>query len=516
MPRIPFTVDLPLDPEPGEPDEEARPDAKPAPQRTGERLSRDADRDEPPVYSVTRLTREIRQVLEGALGTVVVEGEVSNFKAAASGHWYFNLKDEGAQIRCIMFRQAAQGVRFQVEDGLLVRLRGRVTVYEARGEYQIQALVLEPQGVGALQLAFEQLKARLEAEGLFDPARKRPLPFLPRRIGIVTSPQGAAIRDMLTVLERRFPGLPVLIYPARVQGAGAAAEIAEGIAALGRLAAEQAIDVLIVGRGGGSAEDQWAFNEEPVARAIHASRIPVISAVGHEVDFTIADFVADVRAATPSAAAELAVPNRADLQAMAGTLRTQLANRVRGRIERLRERREALRARLSSPEAGVNQLQQRLDDLQGRLGTAQAVLMRHVAGRVRAGRDQLLMLRPDRLTPQSRELVRGLHRRLRPALRMHLSRLRERVEAQAGLLDSLSPLTVLGRGYAVPLTAAGKPLRSVGQAHVGDAVTLRLSDGEVDTRVEAVHPEPVDAPAPDAQAPDAPAGPARRSGPGRR
>jgi exodeoxyribonuclease VII large subunit len=513
MPRIPFTVDLPLDPEPGEPEDGPRPDAKPAPKRTGERLPRDTDKsaerlprdtdksagrlprdadpsDEPAVYSVTRLTREIRQVLESALGTVVVEGEVSNFKAAASGHWYFNLKDEGAQIRCIMFRQAAQGVRFQVEDGLQVRVRGRVTVYEARGEYQIQALVLEPQGVGALQLAFEQLKAKLEAEGLFDPARKRPLPFLPRGIGIVTSPQGAAIRDMLTVLERRFPGLPVLIYPARVQGAGAAQEIAAGIAALGRLAEEQALDVLIVGRGGGSVEDLWAFNEEAVARAIHASRVPVISAVGHEVDFTIADFVADMRAPTPSAAAELAVPNRADLLAAAGALRTQLVNRVRGWIERLRERRESLRARLSSPEAGVYQLQQRLDDLSGRLQTAQAVRLRQIAERVRGGRDKLLLLRPDRLMPQSRETVRGLERRLRPALRTHLARLRERLEAQAGLLDSLSPLTVLGRGYAVLLTAAGKPLRSVRQAAPGDALAVRLHDGGLDTRVEAVHPEP--------------------------
>ena len=478
MPRVPFTVDLPPAAPAGEAEAEAR--AAPAP-------------DELAVYSVSRLTREIRRVLEGALGTVVVEGEVSNFKAASSGHWYFNLKDEGAQIRCIMFRQAAQGVRFAVEDGLQARVRGRITVYEARGEYQIQVLVLEPQGVGALQLAFEQLKRRLEAEGLFDPAHKRPLPYLPRRIGIVTSPQGAAIRDMLTVLDRRFPGLPVLIYPAKVQGAGAGAEIAAGIAALNGLAEAQAIDVLIVGRGGGSVEDLWAFNEEPVARAIYGSGIPVISAVGHEVDFTIADFVADVRAPTPSAAAELAVPNRADLLAAAGALRTQLTNRMRASIDRLRERREALRARLGSPEAGVNQLKQRVDDLDGRLGTAQAVHFSRVGERVREAREKLLMLRPDRLTPQSRERVRQLERRIRPALRSHLSRLRERWQARAGLLDSLSPLTVLGRGYAVTLTAAGKPLRSVSQVAPGDPLAVRLQDGRLDTRVEAVHPEPAPA-----------------------
>jgi exodeoxyribonuclease VII large subunit len=474
MPRVPFTVDLPLLPPDMEPEEHA------------EVLQ---VREGPAAYSVSSLTRQIRQVLEGALGTVVVEGEVSNFKAAASGHWYFNLKDEGAQIRCIMFRQAAQGVRFRVEDGLQVRVRGKVTVYEARGEYQIQALVLEPQGIGALQLAFEQLKKKLEEEGLFAPGRKRPLPFLPRRIGIVTSPQGAAVRDIITVLDRRFPGLPVLIYPAKVQGAGSAEEVAAGIDALNALAEDQEIDVLIVGRGGGSVEDLWAFNEEVVARAIYASRLPVISAVGHEVDFTIADFVADVRAPTPSAAAELAVPNRDDLLATAGALRTQLTNRVRGLTERLQERREALRARMGSPEAGVNQLKQRVDDLHSRLSTAHGVNMRAVAERVRGARDRLLIFRPDRLTPQSREIVRQLERRLRPAMRTHLARLSERLESQAGLLSSLSPLMVLGRGYAVPLTSAGKPLRSIQQVKAGDALAVRVKDGTVDTRVETIRPE---------------------------
>jgi exodeoxyribonuclease VII large subunit len=494
MPRIPFTVDLPGAPEAGEPSPRGEQPAGPPPGPSGPKRA-----SEPPVYTVSRLTREIRQVLEGALGSVTVEGEVSNFKAASSGHLYFNLKDETAQIRCIMFRQAAQGLRFQVEDGLQVRLRGRVTVYEARGEYQIQVLLLEPQGVGALQLAFEQLKRKLEAEGLFDPARKRPLPFLPRRIGIVTSPTGAAIRDMLTVLERRFPGLPVLIHPAKVQGQGAAEEIAAGIATLNRLAAERQIDVLIVGRGGGSAEDLWAFNEEVVARAIHASHVPVISAVGHEVDFTIADFVADVRAPTPSAAAELAVPNRADLLAAAGGLRGQLVHRVSGLLERLRERREGWRARLGSPADLVEQLTQRLDDLGGRMSLAATVRLGRAQERVREGRDKLLLLRPDRLTPMSRAAVRQLEGRLAPALRAHLARLRERLETQAGLLDSLSPLTVLGRGYAVPLTAAGGALRSVAQVDAGDAVTLRLKDGRLDTRVEQVHPEP--APAADAPQP---------------
>jgi exodeoxyribonuclease VII large subunit len=485
MSRIPFSVDLPAD---AEPSSAANPDGAGTP-------GQPKRAEEPPVYSVSRLTREIRHVLESALGSVTVEGEVSNFKAAASGHLYFNLKDEGAQVRCIMFRQAAQGLRFQVEDGLQARVRGRVTVYEARGEYQIQVLLLEPQGVGALQLAFEQLKRKLEAEGLFDPARKRPLPFLPRGIGIVTSPQGAAIRDMLTVLERRFPGMPVLICPARVQGQGAAEEVAAGIATLNRLAKEQQLDVLIVGRGGGSVEDLWAFNEEVVARAIHASRLPVISAVGHEVDFTIADFVADVRAPTPSAAAELAVPNRVDLLATAGGLRGQLVHRISHLLERLRERQEGLRARLGSPEALLDQLAQRADDLAGRLAQAQAVRLGHARERVREGRDKVLILRPDRLTPLSRAAVRQWEHRLAPALRGHVARLGERVHAQAGLLDALSPLTVLGRGYAVPLTEGGRTLRSVTQAGVGDEVRLRLKDGELDTRVEAVR-RSSDAPSP--------------------
>lgn len=476
MSRIPFTVDVPAAPDSLQSGRESAP---PAPKRAGD----------PPVYTVSRLTREIRQVLEGALGNVTVEGEVSNFKAAASGHLYFNLKDEAAQIRCIMFRQAAQGLRFQVEDGLQVRVRGRVTVYEARGEYEVQVLLLEPQGVGALQLAFEQLKRRLEAEGLFDPARKRPLPFLPRRIGIVTSPHGAAIRDMLTVLERRFPGMPVLICPTRVQGQGAAEEVAAGIATLNRLAEEQQLDVLIVGRGGGSVEDLWAFNEEVVARAIHASALPVISAVGHEVDFTIADFVADVRAPTPSAAAELAVPNRADLLATAGGLRGQLVHRITSLLERLRERQEGMRARLGSPEPLLAQLTQRADDLGGRLAQAQSVRLNHARERVREGRDKVLMLRPDRLTPLSRAAVRQWEHRLAPALRGHVARLRDRMQAQAGLLDSLSPLTVLGRGYAAALTADGRALRSVSQVIVGDEVRLRLKDGGLDTRVETVHPE---------------------------
>lgn len=265
------------------------------------------------IYQVSELTREIRNVLEERFPEVWVEGEISNFRPAGSGHFYFSLKDDQSQIRVVMFRGAQSGLRFRPENGLAVLCYGRLTVYEPRGEYQVIIEHMEPKGIGARELAFEQLKKKLEGEGLFDPSRKRPIPYLPRRVGIVTSPTGAVIRDMIHVLTRRFPNIRVLLNPVVVQGEGAAGEIAQAITEMNE---RDDVDVLIVGRGGGSIEDLWAFNEEVVARAIGVSRIPVISAVGHETDFTIADFVADLRAPTPSAAAELAVPVKEDLLLM--------------------------------------------------------------------------------------------------------------------------------------------------------------------------------------------------------
>jgi exodeoxyribonuclease VII large subunit len=468
MADVPFTVDLD-DAPPSKPGGAARGSAEPA------------------VYTVSQLTRRIRQLLEGALPTVSVQGEIGNLKIAASGHVYFNLKDSQAQIRCVMFRAAAQSLRFAPEEGLLVVARGRLSVYEARGEYQVQVLALEPQGVGALQLAFEQLKRRLESEGLFDPARKRPLPFLPRRIGIVTSLQGAAIRDMLTVLERRFPGLPILIAPAAVQGTGAAAEIAAALAALNRVAEAQHLDVIIVGRGGGSAEDLWAFNEEAVARAIHASAVPVISAVGHEIDFTIADFVADVRAPTPSAAAEIAVPSRTELIAAVGSLKAQLTHRAAGAVSLGRERWSHLRARLGSPEAILRQTALRLDDLNERMAQGRAVVLRQSRERILYSRQRLLALRPDRTIAVYGAVAAQARRALAPALTRHLGRLRERLQGKMGLLDSVSPLAVLGRGYAIVQDGAGKPLRSVKGVEPGDDVSVRLRDGSLETEVREVH-----------------------------
>jgi len=488
MPRIPFEADPGSDPappagtvavqQPSKANKSAEPGKDGAPSAFGAGQEK--------VWSVAQLTRQIRQVLEGSLGALAVEGEISNFRGATSGHLYFNLKDRDAQIRCVMFRAAAQSLRFQVEDGLQVIVRGKVTVYEQRGEYQLQVALLEPKGAGALQLAFEQLKKKLEAEGLFAPERKRALPFLPRGIGIVTSPQGAAVRDMITVIGRRFPGMPILIAPAVVQGEQAGREVAQAIAALNRLAKREKIDVIIVGRGGGSVEDLWAFNEEVVARAIFASKLPIISAVGHETDFTIADFVADLRAPTPSAAAELAVPNRRDLLVTVRQWRRRLFGRLDTVLNWRLEQWESLRARLGSPETRLQQAGQRVDDLRERLGQGLHVHRRHLAQRYAKARELLLGFRPDRLIPLHRREARTLSRRLGPALRRHVARLRERAQGAMQRLDSVSPLAVLGRGYGIVQDTQGRVVRSVDQVAIGDSLDVRLRDGSVGANVRDV------------------------------
>jgi exodeoxyribonuclease VII large subunit len=485
MPRIPFEA------EPGVPDPSnaRRPNAErsaPNSSDPGKTGAAPWAADKEKVWTVSQLTRQIRQVLEGSLGALAVEGEVSNFRAAASGHLYFNLKDRDAQIRCVMFRAAAQSLKFQVEDGLHVVVRGRLTVYEQRGEYQLQVVLLEPKGAGALQLAFEQLKRKLEAEGLFAAERKRPIPFLPRRVGIVTSPHGAAIRDMITVIGRRFPGMPILICPATVQGDQAAGEIAASIATLNRLARREQIDVIIVGRGGGSVEDLWAFNEEPVARAIFASKVPIVSAVGHETDFTIADFVADLRAPTPSAAAELVVPNRIDLLVTVREWRRRLFRRLKTELARDVEQWEGLRARLGSPQARLEQAELRVDDHRERLGQGLHVHRRHLSQRYAKARELLLGFRPDRQIPLHRREARALSRRLGPALRRHVRRLRERAEAAVQRLDAVSPLAVMGRGYGIVQDAQGRIVRSVDQVSVGDNLDVRLRDGSLDAGVRGV------------------------------
>jgi exodeoxyribonuclease VII large subunit len=380
-----------------------------------------------------------------------VAGEASNVKYHQSGHVYFNLKDPGASLRCVLFRGLAARLKFRIEDGASLVLFGRVSVYESTGTYELIVERAEPKGVGALQLAFEQMKAKLEKEGLFDPARKRPLPFLPAAVGIVTSPTGAALRDVLTVIDRRFPRARLVIYPCRVQGEGAAAEVVEAIRAAN---ARAEVEVLIVGRGGGSAEDLWTFNEEAVARAIAASALPVVSAVGHEVDITIADLVADRRALTPSEAAELVLPKLSDVEDGLASLRQRLRTALRGDLDVLWERVKALGATrvLRDPMDRIRQAEQRLDDVASRL-----------------------------------PLV----------LQGKLAVARARLTGLAGRLEGLSPLRVLARGYSVTMleprdaeaargrgAAPARIVKSAKDAKPGDRLRTRLGEGEIRSRVE--------------------------------
>ena len=434
--------------------------------------------------TVTELTADIRVVLESGFGDVLVEGELSNCRVWQTGHMYFTLKDSGAQLRGVMFRSAVRQLRFRAEDGCHVIARGRLSVYDTKGEYQIICESLEPKGLGALQLAFEQLKKRLDQAGLFDPARKRPLPRLPRKIGVVTSLDGAAIRDILSVLSKRYPQAHVVIRPARVQGEGAAADIARGLRMIARV---DGVDVVIVGRGGGSIEDLWAFNEEAVARAIAASPVPVISAVGHETDVTIADFVADLRAPTPSAAAECVVARRdefvAHIDRQAGRLRAALDRRLlqlRSRVQTLDSSRGLARVPATLALRGRHL---------GELGR----LVRHaLAERVRlSGRRLTLAARalerhdPRRRMEATRTRLVAADGRLKAASDRRRARAASALGSLAGRLDSLSPLSVLGRGYAVCWDhTRTHVIRRAAQVAPGDTVRVTLGEGELACQVK--------------------------------
>ncbi|MFZ3217564.1 MAG: exodeoxyribonuclease VII large subunit [Candidatus Acidiferrales bacterium] len=478
-------------------------------------------------WKVSELTAHIRELLETALPEVWVEGEVSNCHMAQSGHCYFTLKDAKSQIRCVCFRDQMRGMKFKPEDGLHITVRGALSVYDARGEYQIYVTQIEPVGLGALQLAFDQLKKKLEQEGLFAAARKKPLPVLPRCIGVITSPTGAAIRDILRVLKRRFPNAQVTLYPVKVQGAGAAAEMAE---ALRYLNAAQSVDVLILARGGGSLEDLWAFNEEILARAIFASAIPVITGVGHETDFTIADFVADLRAPTPSAAAEIVVKSRQEFERHIAEQQRQLAQKMRFRLSQwrhrvrdlqthrgfrqmelmLRSRRQeldemsgslaiGLRLRLAMARQRVTEANAHIEsfDLRGRA----AVLRRRIEqqrGLLRAGLDRLVARKRRGLAAAQvrfaaldlRARVGRLRRqweRDSAELRVRVDRVliakRRRMEAAMMQLEERSPFRILERGYAIAYDASGKVLRSPEQVAVGEDISVRLARGELGATV---------------------------------
>ena len=434
------------------------------------------------VWSVSELSRRLAAVMEERFPAVWVEGEISNFKVYASGHAYFTLKDQTAQLRAVLFRNRMRRIRFQPGDGLHVLAFGAVEVYPQRGEYQLVVELLEPRGLGALQLAFEQLKERLGREGLFDQARKRALPRFPRKIGIVTSPRGAALHDMLRVIGRRFGEIHVVVAPAKVQGDGAAAEVAQGIRELNALGG---VDVIIVGRGGGSLEDLWAFNDEMLARTIAASKIPVIAAVGHEVDFTIADFVADVRAATPSQAAELVVREKRAVAESVGELHRRLVRAMARRVEAQRDRLESLRERnvLTDPRRPLRGLMRRLDEATARLVRAGRATVRHATHRVELATRDLRALNPVTRARQDRHRLEQLTGRLDRGFARVLDRRRHRLVSVAGRLHSLSPLAVLGRGYSLTLTPSGEIVRNATQVAIGDAIDVMLHEGRLAARV---------------------------------
>ena len=436
------------------------------------------------VCTVGELAMRIKAHLEDQFPAVWVEGEISNLRTPSSGHAYFTLKDDTAQLRCVLFRGRGRRVAFQPEDGMQVLAFGGLDVYLARGEYQLVVELLEPKGVGALQLAFEQLKRRLEAEGLFDAARKRPLPSFPRTIGIVTSPTGAAIRDMLHVIDRRFADLRILITPVRVQGEEAPGEI---VAALRDLQAVEDLDVIIVGRGGGSIEDLWAFNDERVARAIAGCRVPVISGVGHETDFTIADFVADLRAPTPSAAAEMVVQEKLQVARALVSLYEALKQAMASRLERDRERVEVLGKRrvLTDAARALRDLYRRVDELTSRLTRAVRGSERLATHRLSLARNALRSLNPVARIANGTVLLAQLRGRLASAAVHSVKVSQHRFDAAVGRLDSLSPLAVLGRGYSLTrLLPSGVIVRGAAQTRPGDAIEILLHRGAVEARVE--------------------------------
>jgi exodeoxyribonuclease VII large subunit len=431
------------------------------------------------IYSVSRLVRETRAVLEGSFPLLWVSGEISNLAQPASGHIYFSLKDEIAQVRCAMFRMKRQQLRFRPANGQQVLVRARVSLYEARGEFQLIVEHMEPAGEGALRLAFEQLKKKLAAEGLFDTEHKRPLPELPHQLGLITSPSGAAIRDLLSVLRRRFPALPVVIYPVQVQGEEAPQQIVRMLALANR---RNECDVLILSRGGGSLEDLQAFNDEAVARAIHASQIPVVSGVGHEIDFTIADFVADQRAPTPSAAAELVAPDQMAWRQRMHQLAQRLELGQTRRLGLLGEHLHGLQRRLQRqhPAQRLQQRAQRLDELSQRLWRASDLLLLRHNRRLEQLQSRLQNQSPVKRLERLRLLHQALDERLRRGMATRLETARSRLAQQARDLHTLSPLNTLARGYAiVSRERDGKIVRAASEVELGESVKAQLSEGNL-------------------------------------
>jgi len=437
------------------------------------------------ILTVTQLTQAIKYFLETSFDVIWVTGEISNLRRPASGHVYCTLKDEASQIRAVAFKGTAEKIGFDLEDGMKIICRGRLNVYPARGEYQLIIDTAEPRGLGALQMAFDQLKGRLEEEGLFDPSHKKKIPFLPGKIGIVTSPSGAAIRDILNITGRRFPAVDIIIAPAAVQGTQAPPEICAAIADLNAIG----VDVIIVARGGGSLEDLFCFNDERVARSIYASRVPIMSAVGHEIDFTIADFVADLRAPTPSAAAELVVPDRRDLIERTKRLRSRLIHTCDMLLRELKTRLVFVAEGLRDPRGRIADLRMGLDDRYARLTGG----MRHILA-IRESSFLPIRRILMRLTPVAQ--VRELRRRsedmkgeLETRVRFFIDTLRDRLQRDMSLLDTLSPLSVLRRGFGIVRLPDGTIVRDVRMLTVNGSVSVKVSSGNFKARVTTISQE---------------------------
>jgi exodeoxyribonuclease VII large subunit len=436
------------------------------------------------ILTVSELNQEIKDLLELKFPDIWVEGEISNLRIPPSGHIYFTLKDDFSQIRAVLFKTQARTLRFAPEDGLHIICQGRVSLYEKRGEYQLILNSIEPKGIGALQLAFLQLKERLENEGLFDIARKKKFPMIPQSIGIVTSPTGAVIRDMLHIIHRRFENVHILIYPVRVQGEGASLEVAEGI---GYFNQRMDVDVIIVGRGGGSLEDLWAFNEEVVARAIYQSKIPIISAVGHETDYTISDFVADLRAPTPSAAAELVVKEKREIKNNLRYLEDRLESQILHTLQEDRTDISHLQKSLIDPRKKIEEYFLRVDELVNRFSILTSWILRIRREKTLHLNESLYLRNPLQRIRNIRLFVSENLKRLKQNIKHPIEIQRQRMGGILGKLDSLSPLSILQRGYSITRKIPSfQILRNSADVRVGDRVEVRLYQGALLCGVEKI------------------------------
>ena len=437
------------------------------------------------ILTVSELTQEIKNILDLKFSDIWIEGEISNLRIPPSGHIYFTLKDDFSQIRAVLFKMQARTLRFVLQDGLHVVCRGRVSVYERRGEYQLILEEVEPKGIGALQLAFLQLKDRLEKEGLFDPAHKKPIPMIPQTIGIVTSPTGAVIRDMLHIIHRRFENIHILLHPVRVQGEGAPLEIAKAIEDFNK---RMNVDVIIVGRGGGSLEDLWSFNEEIVARAIYHSKIPIVSAVGHETDYTISDFVADLRAPTPSAAAELVVRDKREIKNTLHYLEERLENQILQTLQENRTNLSHLKKMLTDPRKMIEEYFLRVDDLVNRFRILTSWTLKRKRERSLHLSERLYLQNPIQRVKNLRLAISETGKRLGQTMRYSVEIQRQKVEGISGKLSSLSPLSILQRGYSITrMFPSLQILRDAAHIREGDKVEVRLHKGTLLCGVEKVH-----------------------------